>query len=125
MMSSYNEIDALVLSVIYEHNQIDLIQWTVMIDFYERIVLTFEELSTSLGKLQRCGLIHFSNNEFVLSSEAHRLFPKRFNIRNYRKIYDKLVKKEYAEITEETFKLLEVEYSEVLKQYKKMSKRYF
>ena len=57
METTFNDIDALVLSVIYQNNQIDLVKWIGMIDFYERIILTFDELNTSLEKLQKYGLI--------------------------------------------------------------------
>ncbi len=122
MAISFNEIDSLVLSVIYEHNQINLVKWIAIIDFYERIILTFDELGAALEKLQKSGLVQLSNNKFSLSSEAVKFFPQKFIIRNYEKIYNKLSKKEYLEIAESRFKISEIEYSEALKQYRKMAK---
>ena len=122
MENCFNEMDALVLSVIHECKQISLVQWIGMIDFYERIILTFDELSTSLEKLQKCGIIKFSNGQFILPTEIVKLFPKSFNIRNYEKIYSKLSKKECTEILDSRFILFEAEYTEALNQYRKMAK---
>ena len=36
MEATFNAIDALVLSAVYQNNKIDLVQWIGMIDFYER-----------------------------------------------------------------------------------------
>ena len=74
--AAFNDIDALVLSVIYQNNQIDLVKWIGMIDFYERIILTFDELNTSLEKLQKCGFIKFSNGELILLTEIEIFFLK-------------------------------------------------
>ena len=76
METTFNDIDALVLSVIYKHNQIDLVKWIGMIDFYERIILTFDELNTSLEKLQKCGLIKFLNGVFILLMKQKNYFLK-------------------------------------------------
>ncbi len=123
MENSFNDIDSLVLSVIHEHNQIDLVKWIGIIDFYERIILTFDELSDALEKLQKSGLVQLSDNNFSLSSEAINFFPKKFTLRNYEKIYNKLSKKDYTENAESKFKISEIEYSEALNQYRKMVKR--
>ncbi|MBQ9806990.1 MAG: hypothetical protein IJW49_10880 [Clostridia bacterium] len=120
MGTLFNNIDVLVLSVIYKNNQIELVKWIGMIDCYERIILTLNELNDSLEKLQKSGLIQLSSNQFLLSSEAIKLFPKKFNIRNYEKIHDKLSKKEYIEMAECNFKVTEEEYSKALKQYYKI-----
>ena len=123
MENSFNDIDSLVLSVIHEHNQIDLVKWIGIIDFYERIILTFDELSDALEKLQKSGLVQLSDNNFSLSSEAINFFPKKFTLRNYEKIYNKLSKKDYTENAESKFKISEIEYSEALNQYRNMVKR--
>ena len=107
MENSFNDIDSLVLSVIHEHNQIDLVKWIGIIDFYERIILTLDELSASLEKLQKNGLVQLSNNNFSLSSEAINFFPKKFTLRNYEKIYNKLSKKDYTEIAERKMRVIE------------------
>ncbi len=122
METAFNDIDALVLSVIYQNNQIDLVKWIGMIDFYERIILTFDELNISLKKLQKCGFIKFSNGEFILLTEIENLFPKSFNIRNYEKIYNKLTKKKCIEVTDSRFILSEAEYTEAVNRYRKMAK---
>ena len=121
--AAFNDIDALVLSVIYQNNQIDLVKWIGMIDFYERIILTFDELNISLKKLQKCGFIKFSNGEFILLTEIENLFPKSFNIRNYEKIYNKLEKKKCIEVMDSRFVLSEAEYTEAVCKYKKTAKK--
>ena len=121
--AAFNDIDALVLSVIYQNNQIDLVKWIGMIDFYERIILTFDELNISLKKLQKCGFIKFSNGEFILLTEIENLFPKSFNIRNYEKIYNKLEKKKCIEVMDSKFVLSEAEYTEAVCKYKKTAKK--
>ena len=123
MEAAFNDIDALVLSVIYQNNQIDLVKWIGMIDFYERIILTFDELNISLKKLQKCGFIKFSNGEFILLTEIENLFPKSFNIRNYEKIYNKLAKKKCIEVMDSRFVLSEAEYTEAVCKYKKTAKK--
>ena len=123
MEAAFNDIDALVLSVIYQNNQIDLVKWIGMIDFYERIILTFDELNISLKKLQKCGFIKFSNGEFILLTEIENLFPKSFNIRNYEKIYNKLEKKKCIEVMDSKFVLSEAEYTEAVCKYKKTAKK--
>ena len=120
--AAFNDIDALVLSVIYQNNQIDLVKWIGMIDFYERIILTFDELNISLKKLQKCGFIKFSNGEFILLTEIENLFPKSFNIRNYEKIYNKLAKKKCIEVMDSRFILSEAEYTEAVNRYRKTAK---
>jgi hypothetical protein len=120
--TAFNDIDALVLSVIYQNNQIDLVKWIGMIDFYERIILTFDELNISLKKLQKCGFIKFSNGEFILLTEIENLFPKSFNIRNYEKIYNKLAKKKCIEVMDSRFILSEAEYTEAVNRYRKTAK---
>ena len=120
--AAFNDIDALVLSVIYQNNQIDLVKWIGMIDFYERIILTFDELNTSLEKLQKCGFIKFSNGEFILLTEIENLFPKSFKIRNCEKIYNKLAKKKCIEVMESRFVLSEAEYTEAVNRYRKTAK---
>ena len=122
MEAAFNDIDALVLSVIYQNNQIDLVKWIGMIDFYERIILTFDELNTSLEKLQKCGLIKFLNGVFILLNETEKLFPKSFNIRNYEKIYKKLAKKKCIEVMDSRFVLSESEYTEAVNKYRKKAK---
>ena len=122
MEAAFNDIDALVLSVIYQNNQIDLVKWIGMIDFYERIILTFDEMNISLKKLQKCGFIKFSNGEFILLTEIENLFPKSFNIRNYEKIYNKLAKKKCIEVMDSRFILSEAEYTEAVNRYRKTSK---
>ena len=57
--AAFNDIDALVLSVIYQNNQIDLVKWIGMIDFYERIILTFDELNISLKNCKSVDLSNF------------------------------------------------------------------
>ena len=123
MEAAFNDIDALVLSVIYQNNQIDLVKWIGMIDFYERIILTFDELNISLKKLQKCGFIKFSNGEFILLTEIENLFPKSFNIRNYEKIYNKLAKKKCIEVMDSRFILSEAEYTEAVCKYRKTAKK--
>ena len=120
--AAFNDIDALVLSVIYQNNQIDLVKWIGMIDFYERIILTFDELNTSLEKLQKCGFIKFFNGEFILLPEIENLFPKSFKIRNYEKIYNKLAKKKCIEVMDSRFILSEAEYTEAVNRYIKTAK---
>ena len=120
--AAFNDIDALVLSVIYQNNQIDLVKWIGMIDFYERIILSFDELNISLKKLQKCGFIKFSNGEFILLTEIENLFPKSFNIRNYEKIYNKLAKKKCIEVMDSRFILSEAEYTEAVNRYRKTAK---
>ena len=93
-----------------------------MVDFYERIILTFEELNTSLEKLQKCGLIKYLNGVFILLNETEKLFPKSFNIRNYEKIYNKLAKKKCIEVMDSRFILSEAEYTEAVNRYRKMAK---
>ena len=122
MIITLNGMDALVLSVIYEQNKLDIVKWIAMIDFYERIIITLDELNDSLEKLQKCGFIMFSNDEFILTPEVANLFPKKFNIRNYEKIYNKLLEKEYIERANSSFKLSNTEYAEALNRYKNMIK---
>ena len=121
--TAFNDIDALVLSVIYQNNQIDLFKWIEMIDFYERIVLTFDELNTSLEKLQKCGLIKYLNGVFILLNETEKLFPKCFNIRNYEKLYNKLARKKCIEVMDSRFVLSEAEYTEAVCKYRKTAKK--
>ena len=114
-----NETDALVLSVIHECKQFNLVRWIGMIDFYERTVLSFEELSASLQKLQAFGWIRFSDGRFLFPPETEKLFPKNFHLRNHEKIYQKLLKKEPAEALDCKQILSEAEYIEALNQYRK------
>lgn len=119
MTYSYDETDALVLSVIYTHHEIDLFRWIGMIDLYERTILGFDEWKSALEKLQICGLICFSNNAFQLSAQALKLFPKQFNIRNYEKISAKLSKQECIPTENIGYIFSETEYLEALRKYRK------
>ncbi len=121
----YLDTDALVLSVIYANNQIDLVKWIGIIDLHERILLGFNEWKSALEKLQKSGLIRFSETQFILSDEAIRLFPKNFIVRDYEKIYNKLSKKKYIEITEAEYMFSESEYLAALQQYKKKFRDFY
>lgn len=125
MEATFNDIDALVLSVIYQNNQLDLVKWIGMIDFYERIILTFEELRTSLQKLQQFGLIKFSEGEFLFSSGAVELFGQTFHIRNYEKIYHKLLKKAFVVVSDDIYLPSKAEYTEALNKYQKMANGFY
>ena len=108
MVEHFAEMDGLVLSVIYKHNQLDLVQWLGIIDFYERIIISFDELRGALSRLQKSGLITYSDGAFCLASD----------IRNYERISKTLSSKEIVNIAEEKFVLTEADYSTALQEYR-------
>lgn len=118
MVEHFAEMDGLVLSVIYKHNQLDLVQWLGIIDFYERIIISFDELRGALSRLQKSGLITYSDGAFCLASDATNLFSKSFDIRNYERISKTLSSKEIVNIAEEKFVLTEADYSTALQEYR-------
>lgn len=114
----FTDMDGLVLSVIYKHNILDLVQWFGMIDFYERIIISFGELSGALTRLQKSGFVTFIDGAFHISPEAAKFFSKSFDLRNSDRISKMLSSKEIDYIAEEKYALTEAEYFDALREYR-------
>ena len=59
--NGFSKTDGIILAVISKEPQIDLCKYISMVDAYYRIVPTFEELSGTIERLQKNGILLYDN----------------------------------------------------------------
>ena len=71
--NGFSKTDGIILAVISKEPQIDLCKYISMVDAYYRIVPTFEELSGTIERLQKNGILVYDNGELLCTEKSKKL----------------------------------------------------
>ena len=73
----FSDIDGLVLATIACQSNVDIYSWIGFIDFYYRIILSYEEFNASLVNLQKSGMIKYERKKLQYTECAKKILAGR------------------------------------------------
>ena len=123
--NSFSKIDGIILAVISKEPQIDLCKYISMVDAYYRIVPTFEELSGTIERLQKNGILLYDNGKLICKEKAKKLLAgqNRLGMTNFMmKVSEKIIMFPYEDECEVKYAVQKTEFDEAYKLYKNILK---
>ena len=124
----FNDIDGLVLATIACQSNVDIYSWIGFIDFYYRIVLSYEEFNEALIKLQKSGMIIYFYNTLQCTEHSRKLIAgrQRMSVLNWIfKVQERIVKIPYEEAFDVLFSLPKENYINQLNKYHIQAKKHY
>lgn len=118
---SFDELDGLVLATISYNKNCDVVSWILFIDFYYRIIISFNELTSALDKLQKSGLIRYEENTLQCTERAKKILAGRnkSGLLNWIfKVQRKIVQQPFEDAFDVRFNISLSEYENQLKEYR-------
>ena len=118
---SFDELDGLVLATISYNKNCDVVSWIGFIDFYYRIIISFNELTSALDKLQKSGLIRYEENTLQCTERAEKILAERnkSGVLNWIfKVQGKIVQQPFEDAFDVRFNISLSEYENQLKEYR-------
>lgn len=86
--------------------KVDVESWICLVDYRDKSIISYEEMSESLEKLQRSGFIAYEDGKFRLSPLAKKLCKSK-----------SLREQSYTEVCEAKYKISRGEYDSALRRY--------
>ena len=123
--NGFSKTDGIILAVISKEPQIDLCKYISMVDAYYRIVPTFEELSGTIERLQKNGILVYDNGELLCTEKSKKLLTgqSRLGMTNFMmKVSEKIKMFPYSEEYEVKYTVQKTEFDEAYKLYKNILK---
>ena len=123
--NSFSKTDGIILAVISKEPQIDLCKYISMVDAYYRIVPTFEELSGTIERLQKNGILLYDNGKLICKEKAKKLLAgqNRLGMTSFMtKVSEKIIMFPYSEEYEVKYTVQKTEFDEAYKLYKNILK---
>lgn len=123
--NSFSKTDGIILAVISKEPQIDLCKYISMVDAYYRIVPTFEELSGTIERLQKNGILLYDNGKLICKEKAKKLLAgqNRLGMTSFMtKVSEKIKMFPYSEEYEVKYTVQKTEFDEAYKLYKNILK---
>ena len=123
--NSFSKTDGIILAVISKEPQIDLCKYISMVDAYYRIVPTFEELSGTIERLQKNGILLYDNGKLICKEKAKKLLAgqNRLGMTNFMtKVSEKIIMFPYEDECEVKYAVQKTEFDEAYKLYKNILK---
>ena len=123
--NGFSKTDGIILAVISKEPQIDLCKYISMVDAYYRIVPTFEELSGTIERLQKNGILLYDNGKLICKEKAKKLLAgqNRLGMTNFMtKVSEKIIMFPYSEEYEVKYTVQKTEFDEAYKLYKNILK---
>ena len=118
--SYFQECDALLLGVISRCSDRNVYKMIATIDFYYRVVPTFEELSSAMVRLQESGLVINKNPGLYCTKESKKLFRSTGGMGMTSlmlNLTERLPEYEFFEKSEVSFEITKEEYDCAIKDY--------
>lgn len=118
---TFSKIDGVILAVISKEPEIDLCKYISMIDAYYRIVVSYEELTEAIEKLQKNGILLFNNGKLICTERAKKLLAgqNRLGMTSFMmKVSEKILSFPYNEEYEVKYAVQKTEFDEAYKSYK-------
>lgn len=125
METHFCKMDGIILAVISKEPEIDLCKYISMIDAYYRIVVSYEELADAIEKLQKNGILLYSNGKLVCQKKAKKLLTgqNRLGMTSFmEKVSERILSYPYKEEYEAEYIVQKTKFAEAYKSYKNILK---
>ena len=123
--NGFSKTDGIILAVISKEPQIDLCKYISMVDAYYRIVPTFEELSGTIERLQKNGILLYDNGKLLCTEKSKKLLTgkNRLGMTSFMtKVSEKIIMFPYEDECEVKYAVQKTEFDEAYKLYKNILK---
>jgi len=120
-MCSFNSTDGLILAAIASTADGDIISLIGFIDFYYRIIISYDELNDALHKLQKSGLVVYEEGRLYCADRSEKILSgrSRSGVTSWIfKVQKRIANKPVEDAFEVTYKVSKTEYEEQLKEYR-------